>query len=208
MVEGKLVYLFDLDRTVINSDAYIAKCIAETIKIMGGIDRRTSGSLGLSLEDFYMDVNPDGDPRKYCEIHRQVEETLDWEVMLFEDTFQTLETLRLQNIEFGLVTNRRSNSTKKFLAMKGIEKYFKVVITRDDVVKPKPHPQGILKAIVELAAYPQNVIMVGDSDEDVDAARFAGVTSVRVLYPSNTNAVVTAKSDYTISCLSDLIGLE
>lgn len=208
MLEGKLVYLLDLDRTVIDSDSLIAKCIAETIERMGGVDKRTSRSLGLSLEDFYRDVNPDGNPRAYCEMHRQVQESLDWEVKLFEDTFQALETLRMQGIQFGAVTNRCRTSTEKFLAMLDIAKYFNVVVTFDDVVKPKPHPHGVLKAIVELAAYPQNVVMVGDSDEDMHAAHFAGVTSVRVLYPSNKNAVVTAKSDHTITCLSELIGLE
>ena len=51
---------------------------------------------------------------------------------------------------------------------------FDVVITRDDPVQPKPHPDGVLLAAERFQVAPQTVLVVGDIRSDMEAGRQAG----------------------------------
>jgi hydrogenase maturation factor len=48
------------------------------------------------------------------------------------------------------------------------------VITRDDPVHPKPHPDGVLLAAERLQVEPETILVVGDFHFDMDAGRQAG----------------------------------
>jgi len=55
---------------------------------------------------------------------------------------------------------------------------FEVVITRNDELKPKPHPEGILWAAEKMGINPANTLMVGDFAFDMEAGRRAGTITV------------------------------
>lgn len=60
----------------------------------------------------------------------------------------------------------------------GIADLFDVVVTDDDVARPKPSPDGRLLVLDSLSASREGAVFVGDMDADVEAARRARVTSV------------------------------
>lgn len=84
------------------------------------------------------------------------------------------------NYKTALVTNTRRHDVFRILKKNGIEKFFNVVVTIDDVSKGKPDPQIILKACKALRTKPKNSILVGDSDADVIAGTKAGCKVVGV----------------------------
>jgi len=51
---------------------------------------------------------------------------------------------------------------------------FDVVITRDDPVRPKPHPDGVLLAAERFSVEPLEILLVGDFHFDIEAGRRAG----------------------------------
>lgn len=57
------------------------------------------------------------------------------------------------------------------------------LVTRDDVLRPKPDPEPVLLALRALGVGPGQATLVGDSSHDVVAARAAGVCSCIVLNP-------------------------
>ena len=59
----------------------------------------------------------------------------------------------------------------------GIAARFPVVIGFDDVSEPKPHPEGILRAVEQLGVIPELALVVGDTIADIQAARAAGCWS-------------------------------
>ena len=56
----------------------------------------------------------------------------------------------------------------------GVADRFPVVIGFEDVSEPKPHPEGVLKALEQLGVPPERSLMVGDSVLDIQAAKAAG----------------------------------
>ncbi len=60
----------------------------------------------------------------------------------------------------------------------GILRYFKVLIGREDVFNPKPHPEPILKALKELNAKKEDAWMIGDTVMDMQSAKSANVNAL------------------------------
>jgi phosphoglycolate phosphatase len=58
-----------------------------------------------------------------------------------------------------------------------IAKYFTVVIGGDDVQNKKPHPEPLLLVAEKLGLAPAELLFVGDSRNDIQAAKAAGCCS-------------------------------
>ncbi len=100
-------------------------------------------------------------------VNKEVSGTLDHYFTLSEDTVEMLETLKKSGKKMGIVTTRRINSLMRSLKRYDIEKYFDVIITRDNVDRRKPHPEPIAKALELLGiAASDRVLYVGDKQED------------------------------------------
>jgi HAD superfamily hydrolase (TIGR01509 family) len=56
----------------------------------------------------------------------------------------------------------------------GLIEYMDIIITNEDSVNHKPHPEQYIKALVHLNAFPENTIIVEDSPKGLDAARLTG----------------------------------
>ncbi|MHA2363328.1 MAG: HAD family hydrolase [Candidatus Hodarchaeales archaeon] len=94
---------------------------------------------------------------------------------LKSDTIKVLSLLQSKNKKLGLVSMA---SKKDIERKKSILKYFQVIITRDDVNRVKPHPEGLLRALKALKSSPQNAIYIGDLPIDIQAAKNANMMCI------------------------------
>ena len=81
----------------------------------------------------------------------------------------------------GVVTTKTARYSEELLVHMGVMHYFKVLIGRESVQYPKPHPEPILKALAHLKADPTQTWMIGDTPMDLICAKEAGVESIGVL---------------------------
>lgn len=81
----------------------------------------------------------------------------------------------------GVVTTKTAHYSEELLEHLGVMHYFKVLIGRESVQNPKPHPEPILKALESLNADPLHTWMIGDTPLDLISAREAGVQGIGVL---------------------------
>jgi phosphoglycolate phosphatase/pyrophosphatase PpaX len=61
-----------------------------------------------------------------------------------------------------------------------MEDLFEVLVTGDDVIDPKPHPEGVFKALTLLNVQKEDAIFIGDSEADIVAGLQAGVVTIGV----------------------------
>jgi len=102
-------------------------------------------------------------------------------------------------------TGKSSEATRITLGKFDILKYFNMVITGDDVEKPKPSGEGILKIVDALKLNKERTLMVGDSPVDVQAAKEAGVKMAAVLWDSYAaDEVKTMKYDFLFNDSDEL----
>ena len=97
---------------------------------------------------------------------------------LFPETIQTLETLKELGAKVGIVTNTSAKAVNTVFQNHGLKNRFDVVVTRENVKKLKPDPEGILLAVKKLGA--TNCFMVGDLVLDILAAKGARVKAIIV----------------------------
>lgn len=90
---------------------------------------------------------------------------------------ETLSELS-KTYKLGVVTNGHRTSVERFFKIADIEKYFSVIVARDDITNIKPNPESLLLASKKLGIEPKAVIYVGDNDVDVAAAHSAGMKIV------------------------------
>jgi phosphoglycolate phosphatase len=75
----------------------------------------------------------------------------------------------------GLVTNKPTPFVAPLLEALDIAKYFSVIVGGDDVQNKKPHPEPLLLVAGKLSLTPAELLFVGDSRNDILAARAAAV---------------------------------
>ena len=91
-----------------------------------------------------------------------------------------LVSLRRAGLGIGVFTSDDERPTLHFLESCGIAHLIDVVVTGEQLDRPKPHGDGLRRAAEVLGTTPQRLLMVGDSLHDHDAAREAGAWFVAV----------------------------
>ena len=100
------------------------------------------------------------------------------DVKLFDKAVENLQYLKSKNIKTAIVTARMKESTLDAIKDFNIDKYFDVVVSINDTVNHKPHPEPLLKAINMLNTTPSQTFYVGDSKFDMECANRAGAIAV------------------------------
>lgn len=101
---------------------------------------------------------------------------------------ELLTELRARRIPTAVATSSRSAHALAHLSAAGILSSFDAVVTRDDVVNPKPHPEPYLLATGRLGFDPATCLAVEDSHTGVRAAAAAGLQTIMVpdlVHPSD-----------------------
>jgi phosphoglycolate phosphatase len=99
---------------------------------------------------------------------------------VFPGTIEGLRELSERGLKLGVVTNALQHLAETVLARFGIAQYLQLIIGGDRVTQPKPHPEPLWQACDHFQVAPQEALMVGDSINDVAAARAAGCAIVCV----------------------------
>lgn len=82
-----------------------------------------------------------------------------------------LEELQKAGVKQGVITNKPSRFTQPLLSQFGILRYFDLVYCGDTFAEKKPHPMPLLKAAKQMGFAVEQCLMVGDSSNDINAAK-------------------------------------
>lgn len=112
-------------------------------------------------------------------------EALAEQSLLYPGVIDCLEGMKARGIALGIATNKPMRFTMPVLEGLGIARFFEVVLGGDSLPTRKPDPAMLLSAIEQCATRPSRTLMVGDSSNDVKAARAAGCPVAAVPYGYN-----------------------
>jgi HAD superfamily hydrolase (TIGR01509 family) len=116
---------------------------------------------------------------------------------------ELLKALSARQIPIAIVTSSRKPFCDRLIAH--LEWSIDAIITRQDVRLPKPHPAGIKIALERLNIKPEDAIMVGDSPDDIQAAKAAKVYSIGALWGSLTpELLIAANPDRSCQTVREL----
>ena len=119
-----------------------------------------------------------------------------------------LERLRDQSIPLACVTNKSTRFTLPLLDMVGLARYFEHVVAGDTLARKKPDPAPLLHACEAFGVAPRDMLVIGDSVNDAQAARAAGCPVFCVTYGYNEGRDVrTLDTDAVVGTLDEAAGL-
>jgi pyrophosphatase PpaX len=200
--------LFDLDGTLLDSFEFIYGAFEHALALHGieSFDRtQIAGYMGGPLEQVYAEMAPGCDAVALTEAHRTFQSENIRLVSLFPDTIEVLDELKKRNLKIAAITTRSLRTSVKSLEAVGIEHYFDLILSAEDVTRHKPHPEPILKALEFLQVKPEEAIMVGDTTADIMAGKNASIKTVAALYGFGGEGLLDLDPDYSIRELKDLL---
>ena len=119
-----------------------------------------------------------------------------------------LERLRANDMPLACVTNKSTRFTLPLLDLVGFSSYFRMVVAGDTLSRRKPDPAPLLHACEALGVEPREMVMIGDSVNDAQAARAAGCPMICVTYGYNEGMDVRdLDSDALVDTLEEAAAL-
>ncbi len=205
-LDGTMVHTAPDFQVAINrmrADLGLAPLTVETV-----IDFVGKGSENLMRRVLAVDFDPDeverrfqqalaGYQRHYLDINGDYSS-------VYDGVHEGLAAMKAQGLRLACVTNKPIAFARPLLEKTGLAGYFELVYGGDSLPKKKPDPLPMLTVCRDFALEPFEVVAIGDSSNDADAARAAGCKSLTVPYGYNHGQPVQSiDSDGIVATLFD-----
>ncbi|HBY86166.1 MAG TPA: phosphoglycolate phosphatase [Colwellia sp.] len=198
-LKEKNVLLFDLDGTLVDSAPDLALAVNRTLEDLNKatfdqdtihhwvgngakvlIERALSGSAIIDIE---LDETLTKDALTIFLAHYQ--QCLCIESVLYDDVREGLLSLKSAGYRLAIITNKPAIFIQPILTGLGIDNLFELLIGGDTLAEKKPHPAQLHYALEQLNVTAEECVMIGDSKNDILAAKAANIDSVGLTYGYN-----------------------
>lgn len=179
--------IFDMDGTLLDTEAEHRRTMAEAAAALGwpfpdevllamvGIHRDANRVMlkerfgaDFPMEQFYLDSD------------LLFEAALDAAIPMRPGVEPMLARIASAGIPMAVATSTEARYARQRLEKAGLLDYFDVVVTRNDVGRPKPHPEPYQLAAKRLGVAVTDAVAVEDSYAGVRSAAGAGIATVMV----------------------------
>jgi phosphoglycolate phosphatase len=207
--------LFDFEGTLVDFQWKLFEAIEETLEMLWNMgftkdmihSRKYSTLMTEALQSAAdIGLSPDRVREKiYCVYERYDADALTrWALRSGVRDF--LNSIKMEGIRTGIVSNVGGKSIAKALLTFNLEDCFDIVISRNDVMNLKPDPEGLNVAIEKLMIGKDRVMLVGDSLDDINAARNAGIRVMIITDGENVKEdILAARPDHVIQSYEELL---
>ena len=198
--------MFDLDGTLVNTVESIVEC-ANLARLQFGYHKRENSEIfnmvGMPPLNFFKDLKiPEIEQEHLVREFRLKLNLVHFSILdLYPSTIKVLSILRSNGLKLAVTTNKPSTNAELLLEKTGIRHFFSHV-QGSDGLKPKPHPDILMKAI-EICNSDRS-LMVGDRSEDMIAAKQIGVVSVGVAQTAHSKlTLLEAGAGYVFDTMEE-----
>ncbi|MBF7083875.1 HAD-IA family hydrolase [Desulfallas sp. Bu1-1] len=200
--------LFDLDGTLLDSLPLIEKSFRHAFKQFqipwnNGAVMKT---VGLPLRDACRQFAGER-WQEFFDCYIQYQLTIhDKFIRVFPGALETLDQIKPLVKGMGVVTSKRRVMARRGISVTGLDRYLDHLVTLEDVEKPKPHAEPVLRGLQKFGANPGQAVYVGDSYFDIESGRNAGVLTVGVTWGMATrDELEDAGPDFLVNTWSEMV---
>jgi HAD superfamily hydrolase (TIGR01509 family) len=207
--------LFDFEGTLVDFQWNLGGAVQETLEMLialGFPEDRLSGKKYSVLMTDAQKLAPEvgQSPERMRELIGTVYDRYDEDALsrwvLRSDAKELLITLRAKGIRTALVSNVGRHALEKAILKFDLKDFFHVLVSRNDVRALKPSGEGIRFALNQLNVPEERALFVGDSVDDIQAGREAGIRVIFISGGENPReALLSEEPDATIRHLKELL---
>ncbi|WP_449460418.1 HAD family hydrolase [Streptococcus suis] len=180
--------LFDLDGTLTDSGQRVLNSVAYALEKMGieepdtaNLNRFIGPPLYESFSRFYQ-LSPEDTQSAVDAFRVYFKEKGMFENQLYPGIIPLLEELRTAGKTLVIATSKPEIFAKQILEHFGIAHYFDVIAGASLDSSRISKADVISYAINQLEAFPNNAVMIGDREHDIEGARMHQLPAIGVLY--------------------------
>jgi phosphoglycolate phosphatase len=180
--------LFDFDLTLADSTLGAVECVNYALEAMAlprAEPEAIRATIGFSLAATLARLTGLTDPVSAQDFSRNFVKHADLRMVeltsVFPDVAQTLGQLKDAGIKTAIVSTKFRYRIETILARDGLLDAFDQIIGGEDVMRHKPDPEGLVKALGKLDMRTAESLYVGDHPVDAEAAAAVGIPFAAVL---------------------------
>ena len=196
--------IFDMDGCLIDSKEVQKTALFESYRLVVGDDKCPTYEdyikyTGDSIDNVLKKL---GLPKEMAPTYRKLSCELVSKVIVNHELMELIKKFRKYGFLISINTGKEHSRAIDILNYYGINELFDIVVGSDEVKNPKPNPDSIMYAIDGMNASKDNVVMIGDGQNDILSAKSAGVRSILTRWYGDSNFVVGA--DYVVNTVDEL----
>jgi phosphoglycolate phosphatase len=180
---GRRFLIFDLDGTLIDSSKGVIESTNYALRSLGDNERRPEEIkryIGYPLNVMFHAFS-DGDFSRFRDLFRErAAEVMARLTVPIDGASRVLEELLSRDYLLAVATTKLSTQVARIFARLGWHRYFRIYVGADNVAEVKPAPEAFERVMAEAGSGKNETIVIGDTVNDILAARAAGVPSVAV----------------------------
>ena len=214
--------LFDLDGTLANTIPQLAIAASKSAVAIGlnppsvettkgfvgnGVNMLLARVIAGRFDVELKDVDPSLLKRARDVFNVEYTKGLDKDYNLYEGVKDGLEYFKSRGIKLAVVTNKPQMFALPLLSYMGIKDYFAFILGGEVIPERKPDPTPLYYVLDKLQVSKDDAVMVGDSNNDIEAGNNANMTTVFFSYGYNRKAPKELKFDYGFDSFNELTAL-
>jgi len=207
--------LFDFEGTLVDFQWKLSAAIEETLEMLWEMGFATDRILSRKYSTLMTEamqvapeigLSPDHVREKIGILYGRYDEDALTRWALRPHVKDFLYMIRAKGIRTALVSNVGGKTLTTALSKLCLTEFFDVVLSRNDVQNLKPNPDVLNLALDRLGIAKDNSMLVGDSLDDLNAAKNAGIRIMIITDGENAKEeILAAKPDFVIQCYAELL---
>lgn len=210
--------MFDLDGTLLDSVPDLAAAVNEMLHQLGrepvSLQQVSTwvgnGAMVLVQRALAKDMDfahiTEQQAQPALELFLQAYAQEDSRSQLYPEVLPTLQELRNLGARLAIITNKPKRFLPNLLAQFGMADLFDWVVGGDSLPNNKPAPDGLLWVMQQAEVTAAQSLFIGDSKNDINAAKAASVPCIAVSYGYNHGRPVAEhQPDLVIDAMSELL---
>jgi HAD superfamily hydrolase (TIGR01509 family) len=190
-------FLFDFEGTLVDLQWNLQGAVKETLEMLRTLGFPIQRFQGMKYSTLMLEAlktaQEIGQPservrEKIGAIYDRFDEDAFRRWSLRGGSKEFLSALKTKGIKTGLVSNVGRKALEKALLKLDLHPFFNVVVSRNDVQFMKPSGEGLRLAMSRLQVMKDKALYVGDSLDDIQAAKAAGVRVVILMGKESSRA--------------------
>lgn len=126
------------------------------------------------LKSLGVTINSDGLAHIFRAVDTDIQTSGDFNVQALPGVAESIKRLNAAGLKISICTSDRHKNAQMVMEQLGIDAYIQAIVGGDDVVKPKPDPEGFQNACSLVGADIRRSVYIGDTVEDMMMARAGG----------------------------------
>lgn len=203
--------IFDLDGTLIDSSDGVVEAVNFALTSLGERARpadEIKPYIGYPLEQMFADFTDLPADRLYRQFQIRAAETVVASALPLAGVCDTLVELRARGFRLSIATTKIRRHVDGIVAKLGWAELFDATAAGNEVARFKPDPAVFHLALERMGGEPDDSLVVGDTENDILAARAVPMRVAAVLSPyGGHERIYQHRPDYVMKSLRELPAL-